>query len=247
LSTIAGRTPAKVTNSKQGSKGKVLPPANRHPQLVSDWVEVFAPMIWATYAPTAWPAALAIDEMEFRHGRLGRPRGDKAFSVLCAVGYGDFQQSGGRPYVAAIEAVPRADSQAWSRLLGSLEGRPAWVVGDGGHPLATAAALWARIDVNLGEDPGFRTWRCEWHLARSIIQAGGIHLTGLVQVRTLATVEPLEVCPRSEGGHVALVVRAGSSSAAGRRPGRGSAPARGRRRVPAPGRRSSLCCEIDVG
>jgi hypothetical protein len=110
---------------------------------------------------------VAIDELEFRHGRLGRPRGDKAFSVLCAVGYGDFQ----RPYVAAIEAVPRADSQAWTRLPGSLEGRPAWVVGDGGHPLATAAALWARIDVNVGEDPGFRTWRCEWHLARSIIQA----------------------------------------------------------------------------
>lgn len=170
LSTATRRTPSKV----KGRKGKVLAPANRHPQLISDWVEVFAPMIWSVYAPTAWPAAVAIDEMQFRFGRAGKGRGDKAFSVLVAMGYDATQ----RPYVAAIEAVSSADTQAWTTLLGSLDGRPGWVVGDGGVPLRAAAAVWAGGDddagdlaVNLGEDPGLRTWRCEWHLARNLSQA----------------------------------------------------------------------------
>jgi len=163
LSTEPGRSPAKG----EGKNGQVLQPANRHPQLISDWVEVFAPIIWSAYAPTAWPGAVAIDEMEFRFGRAGKLRGDKAFSVIAAMGYDDSQ----RPYVAAIEAVAHADTQVWRSLLGSLQSRPGWVVGDGGHPLCTAAQLWTHIDVNLGEDPGFRIWRCEWHLARNISQA----------------------------------------------------------------------------
>lgn len=182
LSTEPGRSPSKA----KGKKGKVLQPANRHPQLISDWVEVFAPIIWSSYASTAWPAAVAIDEMEFRFGRAGKPRGDKAFSVLAAMGYDDSQ----RPYVAAIEAVARADIQAWETLLGSLQGRPGWVVGDGGHPLRTAAALWSHIDVNLGEDPGFRTWRCEWHLTHNIRQALPKEITGDPTERINELIDP---------------------------------------------------------
>jgi hypothetical protein len=176
LSTDPARTASKV----QGKRGKVLQPANRHPQLVSDWVEVFAPIIWSAYAPSAWPPAVAIDEMEFRFGRAGKPRGDKAFSVLAAVGYPHTPQGSvtslGRPYVAAIEAVGNADIQAWTTLLCSLDGRPGWVVGDGGVPLRAAANAWASgdpssLEVNLGEQRGLQTWRCEWHLARNISQA----------------------------------------------------------------------------
>jgi len=179
LSTTPGRTPAKA----KGKLGKVVPAANRHPQLVSDWVEVFAPMIWSSYAPSVWPAAVAIDEMEFRHGRPGKPRGDKAFSVLAAVGC----DTADRAYVAAIEAVPHATLAAWKTLLESLGGRPGWVVGDGGHPLRAAVSAWARAEeltegpdhdlaVDLGLNPGdvpasMQTWRCEWHLARNISQA----------------------------------------------------------------------------
>jgi hypothetical protein len=170
LSGAAGRSPAKV----KGKKGNVLPPANRHPQLISDWVEVFAPMVWSAYAPTDWPAAVAIDEMQFRFGRPGKARGDKAFSVLAALGY----NATARPYVAAIEAVSSADIQAWTTLLVGLEGRPGWVVGDGGVPLRAATIAWTGGDhdsdelaINLGDGPGLRTWRCEWHLARNVSKA----------------------------------------------------------------------------
>jgi len=99
-------------------------------------------------------------------------------------------------------------------------------------PLATQLGTWQPTGVAL---------------ERRIIEVGGIHLSGPLQVRTLAMVEPPVACPRSVGGPVVPVVRAASSSAAGRRPGRDSAPARGRRRVPARGRRPSLYCGIDVG
>ena len=80
LSMEPGRSPARPTGAKAQKgqrlrKGKVLQPANRHPQLISDWVEVFAPMIWSAYAPSAWPAAVAIDEMEFRFGRAAQAPG----------------------------------------------------------------------------------------------------------------------------------------------------------------------------
>ena len=178
LSTVTRRSQSKV----KGKKGRVLAPANRHPQLISDWVEVFAPMIWSVYAPTAWPAAVAIDEMQFRFGRPGKARGDKAFSVLAAMGY----DATARPYVAAIEAVSSADTRAWTALFGSLERRPGWVVGDGGVPLRAAAAAWTgsgqdngdELAINLGEGPGLRAWRCEWHLARNVSEALPAQVTG---------------------------------------------------------------------
>jgi hypothetical protein len=166
LSTAPGRTPPRGRGRKQ-KKGKVVPAANRHPQLVSDWVEVFAPMIWDAYAPAAWPARLAIDESEFRYSRASKARGERAFCVLAAVGYDDSE----RPYVAGIEAVPSATLQAWSRFLGSRESRPEWVVGDGGNPLRAVAAAWPAGPPDEGGHVPVQTWRCEWHLAHTITQA----------------------------------------------------------------------------
>ena len=74
-----------------------------------------------------------------------------------------------------------------------------------------------------------------------------IHLTGPMQVRRLSMVEPLVACPWSAGGPAFPAVRAGSASAGGRRPGRGSALERGRRPVRARGRRPCRGCEIGVG
>ena len=113
----------------------MLQPANRHPQLVSDWVEVFAPIIWSACAPMTWPAAVAIDEMEFRFGRVGKPRGDKAFSVLAAIGYEAAQHSlGGRTWPRSRRSERRrrgVDDGSWA----AWRADPGWVVGDGGAPL----------------------------------------------------------------------------------------------------------------
>src|SRR6266542_4302987 len=81
----------------------------------------------------------------------------------------------------------------------------------------------------------------------SLIRLRAIHLTGPMQVRALSMVESLVAGPWSAGGPVFPAVRAGSASAGGWRPGRGSALERGRRPVRARGRRPCLGCEIGVG
>lgn len=157
-------TPGLTKPDVQGKKGKVLPAANRHPQLISDWVEVFAPMIWKAYSPSSWPTKVAIDDMGFRYrAGPGGGRGGRAFSVLVAMGYRD----DGRTYVAGIEAVGQSTAAAWRTFLGRLGGRPAWVVGDGGHPLQAAETMWPPGDDELS----VQTFRCEWHLARNMTQA----------------------------------------------------------------------------
>ena len=112
-------------SARRSSSGQVLEPAQQHGQLVSDWVEVFGPVIWAAYAPARWPQWLLVDDTSFRvsgAARPGRRRGEEAFSVLGAVGYGPHQ----RPELVAVEAVPVVDAAAWQVFLRSLKGTPSW-------------------------------------------------------------------------------------------------------------------------
>lgn len=149
---------------QRSSSGQVLAPAHQHGQLVSDWVEVFAPVIWAAYAPTRWPQWLLIDDTSFRvsgAARPGRRRGEEAFSVLGAVGYAP----GERPQLVAVEAVPVVDSAAWQGFLRSLKGTPSLVVGDGGLPLTTADRVFGR------RRPPPELRRCQWHLARNLTRS----------------------------------------------------------------------------
>jgi len=141
--------------------GQVLAAPNTHAQLVSDWVEVFAPVIWAGYAPSKWPAWVLIDDTQFRVTAAGKPRGENAFAVLGAVGYGPGQ----RPRLVAIEAVPVVDSPTWVEFLRSLKGTPSLVVGDGGLPLTAAERAFGR------RRPPPELRRCQWHLARNLTRA----------------------------------------------------------------------------
>lgn len=144
--------------ARRTAVGRVLAPPHQHGQLVSDWVEVFAPVIWTAYAPTRWPAWVLIDDTSFRVVRPDRPRGETAFSVLGAVGYA----AGDRPQLIAIEAVPTVDIASWLGLLRSLKGTPSLVVGDGGLPLNAAERAWGR------RRPPPQLRRCQWHLARNL-------------------------------------------------------------------------------
>lgn len=149
---VAGRPLG--TQASRTESGRRLPAPNDHGQLVSDWVEVFAPVIWAAYAPATWPDRLLLDECGFRFHKPGRARGEQAFQVLGVVGY----RADGKPFVAAVEAVPVVDTTHWTRLLHSLPGQPVRVVTDGGLAGRAAMAVW----------PGVESHRCEWHLARNL-------------------------------------------------------------------------------
>lgn len=150
------------TAGRVSSTGKALAPANEHGQLVSDWVQIFAPVIWKAYAPTSWPGALVLDEDEFRHSSPGAPRGKLAFVVLGAVGY----DKANRPFVVALEAVPRVNVPAWRSFLRRLDGTPELIVSDGGLARKAAGRVWP---LPGHTPPELR--RCEWHLARNITRS----------------------------------------------------------------------------
>lgn len=152
----AGRALATRSSGKT-PKGQALEPANRHGQLVSDWVLVFAPAIWAHYAdqrPTRW---LALDDTALMVLPTGAARSVRAFSVLAVVG-SDPRVSPGK--VVAVRAFPRNDRAAWRATLRPLS-TPDIVVGDGGAPLTTAQKLW----------PTAQPRRCEWHLRTNLTDA----------------------------------------------------------------------------
>jgi hypothetical protein len=151
--TAAGRE--LNTRAGEGSTGRPLAAANEHGQLVSDWVDVFAPVIWAAYAPPSWPDRLLLDETEFRYHRPGNPRGIHAFYVLAAMGY----TTRNKLYVAALEAVPTTSIPVWQGFLASLAGQPSRVVTDAGVPAGAARRCWPT---------GTELRRCEWHIARNL-------------------------------------------------------------------------------
>jgi Transposase, Mutator family len=132
-----------------------------HGQLVADWVELFAPVLFEARRARSWPAegSLLLDHLPFRvraedaAGR-GIPGGTVAFDVFCAVGY-----RAGRPRLWHAEAFPTAHPANWSAFLGSLEGEPRRIVCD-----AHKAMLWA-----IGERwPGAELHQCEWHLQHAL-------------------------------------------------------------------------------
>ena len=151
------------TAARTDRAGRPLAAPNQHGQLVSDWVEVFGPVIWASYAPTSWPAAVLLDEDEFRFCRPGAARGVLAFMTLAAVGY----TRHGLPFVTAIEAVPRCTVPAWQAFLSRLDGTPELIVTDGGLARRAAERVWPLPGHT--QAPELR--RCEWHLARNITES----------------------------------------------------------------------------
>jgi hypothetical protein len=149
-------------------RGKKFADPNRHAQLVSDWVQVFGPVIWAAYAPTSWPSRVVLDDDDFRYvtRATSRRRGIRAFSVLGAVGYA---AAGARPQTVRLEAVPQANTASWARFCRALSGRPALVVSDGGRAvLGGLRKAWPPDDPHGG---GPWLFRCEWHLMRGVTDA----------------------------------------------------------------------------
>jgi hypothetical protein len=95
-----------------------------HGQLVADWVELFAPVLFEPHRPTFWPpeGSLLLDHLPFRVRALDAegkriPAGRVAFDVFCAVGY-----QAGKPRLWRMEAFTSAHPANWSAFLGALPG-----------------------------------------------------------------------------------------------------------------------------
>ena len=132
------------------------PRMTRHGQLVGDWVEVFAPVVFAPHRPGAWPTAgsLLLDDVPFsvRDPATGRFR--IAFRVFCAAGF-----EGGRPKLWRVEAFPDASQASWEVFLRALEGAAPRVVCDNHHGLNGAVrAVFPEAELYL----------CEWHLRHAL-------------------------------------------------------------------------------
>ena len=132
------------------------PRMTRHGQLVADWVEVFAPVVFEPHRPSAWPTAgsLLLDDLPFsvRDPATGRFR--IAFRIFCAVG---FEQ--GRLKLWRVEAFPDASQANWEAFLRTLEEAPPRVVCDNHSGLNGAVrAVFPNAELYL----------CEWHLRHAL-------------------------------------------------------------------------------
>jgi hypothetical protein len=132
------------------------PRMTRHGQLVADWVEVFAPVVFEPHRPSGWPTAgsLLVDDLPFsvRDPATGRFR--IAFRVFCAAG---FEQ--GRARLWRVEAFPDASQANWETFLRALEGSPPRVVCDNHFGLKGAVrATFPEAELYL----------CEWHLRHAL-------------------------------------------------------------------------------
>lgn len=132
-----------------------------HGQLVADWVELFAPVVFEQHRLLAWPAegSLLLDHLPFRVRALdanGRriPAGRVAFDVFCAVGY-----CAGKPRLWHAEAFPSAHPAHWSAFLGSLAGEPQRIVCDAHAGMLRAIEQrWPHTELQ----------HCEWHLQHAL-------------------------------------------------------------------------------
>ena len=133
-----------------------------HGQLVADWVELFASVVFKPHRASAWPAegSLLLDHLPFGVRAFldaaGRriPAGRVAFDVFCAVGY-----VAGKPRLWHAEAFPTAHPANWSAFLASLPGAPKRIVCDAhGGMLQAISERW----------PDTELYQCEWHLQHAL-------------------------------------------------------------------------------
>jgi hypothetical protein len=118
---------------------------------VADWVEIFAPAIFARFAEKRWPSAVLLDSLPFRirtvdaRGRL-LPEEVPAFHIL-----GACEPGGGLVALQAFPGVyPGPIQGLWEEFLRSLDGAPTQVVCDPDPDLRTAIQrIWKPAPVTL--------------------------------------------------------------------------------------------------
>jgi hypothetical protein len=174
----------------------------RHRQLVADWVEVFAPVVFEPHRPSAWPTAgsLLLDDLPFfvRDPATGRFR--IAFRVICAAGF-----EPGAPEAVARRGLPDASQANWEAVLRPLEGAPPRVVCDNHFGLNGAVrAAFPEAEPYLREwqlrhalerlMAKIRPERCAPRHDRRAVPAGRrrLHRPGVLEAVRPATLRPQE-------------------------------------------------------
>jgi hypothetical protein len=129
---------------------------SRHGQLVANWVEVFAPVVFEPHRRWSWPTegSVLLDHLGFRVKATredGRPvTGPVGFKVLAAAGY-----ENGVLRLWHLRSAQTVLTEDWMDFLSAIDGSPSRVVTDGHRGTINAArALW----------PAAEHWRSEWHL-----------------------------------------------------------------------------------
>jgi hypothetical protein len=140
--------------------------SSRHGQLAADWVEVFAPVVFAPHARSRWPAdgTLVLDHFYFRLRRSDdAARHYFGWHVLCALAY-----QVGRRELVRLEAFTNATPASWRAFLGALPGGPRRIVCDA-HTgmLKVIEERWPQSEVYLSE------WHLRHALERLLDKIGG--------------------------------------------------------------------------
>jgi len=130
---------------------------SRHGQLAADWVEVFAPVVFAPRAPASWPdhGTLVLDHFYFRLRRSDTAkRSYFAWHVLCALAYVDGQRELWR-----LQAFTNATAASWREFFLGLPGAPPRIVCDAhSGMLKVIEERWPQTEIYL----------CEWHLRHAL-------------------------------------------------------------------------------
>jgi hypothetical protein len=138
---------------------------------VADWVEIFAPLLYARFARERWPAVVVIDSLPFRARGVGAAEAT-AFEIVAALA----PRRRTRPQLVALDVFPRSEpgeGQAlWEGLLRSRTGVPAQIVCDPDPELVRAiSAVWPPGGVAPA------VFLCHGHLAHELLEilhAGGV-------------------------------------------------------------------------
>lgn len=143
------------------------PILSRHAQLVCDWVEVFAPVVFERFRPQiearfelvrSGDGTLVLDALPFHIRSPDRgPGGERAFSVFSALAA--TREGASLLRLESFHGEQGRCASEWQRFLGSLPGEPARVVCDVDDDiLGTVERLWPQTDLYL----------CEWHLGERL-------------------------------------------------------------------------------
>jgi hypothetical protein len=135
---------------------------SEHAQLVSDWIETFAPVVYEPYRDFSWPetGSVLFDEVPFRVStgipgvRAGIPGGKRTFSILAAMGW-DKEREVIRLYKLEAHAERANMGPAWATFMRSLSGEPKRIVCDRGKALVrTTGEVFPHSEIHY----------CEYHL-----------------------------------------------------------------------------------